>query len=136
MGVMNLGLPTSLTSIDNDAFYELYNFNMSYFVGNDGHIEGETFEYLKTPPNLKQIGFGAFRYIAQKVDPIHIELNNGLTSIGGSCFYDGKIKSIYLPTSLTSFGDACFEGLIVPGNYYEDEGKSIGELSISGRTCE
>ncbi len=96
-------IPSSVTSIGNDAFQQCRNLTS-----------------VRIPGSVTNIGSGAF---ASCTNLITITISNGITSIGEQAFvFCTKLPSITFPSSLTSIGPVAFEqcsslkGIFFKGN--------------------
>ena len=118
--VKKLYLPSTLTKIGKNAFYNLDNNHLNY-VKSDAeslHIEDQAFrssKYLvKIDANISYIGDYAFAY---NYALLNIGFSTSLTHIGYEAFYssfaiDGDV-TITIPESVTEFDESVFENSYV-----------------------
>ena len=114
--VTDLTFPSTLKTIDAEAFasYKANYSNLQSITLNEGleTIGHDAFSkfifkdntYLTCPSTLKTIGANAFN----TSNLYGVTLNEGLESIGTSAFYNCKITTFTIPSTVTSIGRAMF----------------------------
>ncbi len=78
----------TVTSIGNEAFYEVYSLTS-----------------VTLPDTVTSIGYEAF-YLCTSLKSVTI--GNGVTSIGAEAFYETALTNVTIPNSVTSIGDDAF----------------------------
>lgn len=104
--ITSVSIPTSVTNIDDFAFY------------NNPHLTG-----VSIPGSVLSIGESAFNACGSLKSVV---LNEGVTTIGNYAFYNcGSLSIVTLPASLTSIGQSPFGKCcnlntisVAPGNWY------------------
>lgn len=104
--ITSVSIPTSVTNIDDFAFY------------NNPHLTG-----VSIPGSVLSIGESAFNACSSLKSVV---LNEGVTTIGNYAFYNcGSLSIVTLPASLTSIGQSPFGKCcnlntisVAPGNWY------------------
>lgn len=138
-GCSNSVIPSSVTSIGEDAFYYCNGLtsieipSMVKSIGPRAFSKCENLTSVKMLGSINIIGDGAFRECKNLTE---ITMSESVKEIGGYAFLGcTKLKSIILPDSLEMLGRSVFEGcsglekLYIPENV-----KTIGSGAFSGCT--
>ena len=114
VGCQNTVIPSSVTSIGNDAFYDCNNLtsieisNSVTSIGNYAFFNCYNLTSIEIPNSVTSIGNYAF---ASCTGLTSIEIPGNVTSIGNYAFaYCYGLTSITIPNSVTSIGDYAFNG--------------------------
>ena len=97
--------------------------------------ENLTWAYDKTSKTLTISGTGAMDDYAEhgpwnKLNITKVVIEDGVTTIGDSAFYECSIKSIKIPTSVTAIGEFAFYATDLDSITIPSSVTSIGDLAF------
>ena len=106
---ISINIPSSVTEIDTNAFYEA---NVNNLTLNEGLVTIGAGAFYNTkltdiilPSTVKSVGNGAFAYASAT----YVELNEGLETVGEEAFFSCAAPDLIIPSTVTSIGDRGFE---------------------------
>lgn len=125
-GVTSLTLPSTVTTIEEDAFRDNsiatldLSANTSLTTIGDKAFYRAGIEDLTLPASVDTIGTSAFR--ENDFPTLDLSANTGLTTIGNTSFYSSEIEDLTLPDSIENIGFGAFVG------------SELGALDLSANT--
>ncbi len=122
-------LPTTITSIDNDAFYDCTNLkkvnipNSVTSIGNSAFYGCTGLTSVTIPNSVTKLGESAFRECAGLAS---IEIPNSVTEIGSTAFYECVgLTNITISNSVTDIGNEAFCKCTELANIVVDENNTV-----------
>lgn len=152
-GIKTVRFPENLKTIEEDAFREnnlstLELPNELEYIGNSAFNGNQLIE-LKMPNSIKELGFGVFSLnLLEKVELSkslteiangtfsrnihlkHIDLHEGITTIGASAFTGAPLKEIQIPSTVVEIKTRAFsanrlENIKIPGTVKKIDSKAF-----------
>ena len=139
-GLQSIVIPSNVTNIGNNAFYYCYSLQNVVISSGVTSIKGNAFSYCYSLQNVvissgvTSISGSAFSYCNGLQKAV---IPSSVTSISGSAFsYCYNLQSIVIPSSVTSLGSYAFSGCSNLKNVVISSGvTSIENNAFSGCSC-